>query len=137
MHPSLAAWAAIFLFTQAVEMPLYVLVLRRNLSPEPSIARAAAIGFGATAITHPVVTFMIPRVTAALFEWMAARGMTVVWNGAFRWLVLAVCCEGFAVGVEAIYLRAFKLRRALLWSLAINFASASLGLCCSLLFGWP
>src|SRR4051812_34721734 len=118
MRPSLAAWALIFLFTQAVEVPLYVLVLRKNLSPKPSILRAAAIGFGATAITHPVVTFVIPRVTAAIFEWMAQRGMSVVWSGAFRWVVLAVCCEGFAVGVEAVYLMAFKLRRALLWSLA-------------------
>jgi hypothetical protein len=137
MRPSFAAWAAIFLFTQAVEVPLYVLVLRRSLEPKPSILRAAAIGFGATAITHPVVTFVIPPVTAALFEWMAQRGIAVVWSGAFRWVVLAICCEGFAVGVEALYLMAFRLRRALLWSLAINFASASLGLCCSLAFGWP
>ena len=137
MRPSFAAWEAIFLFTQAVEVPLLVLVLRRELTPKPSIARAAVIGFGATALTHPVVTFAIPRVTAGLFDWMAQRGMGVVWSGAFRWVVLAACCEGFAVGMEAVYLRAFRLRRALLWSLAVNFASASLGLCCSLLFGWP
>ena len=137
MRPSLAAWAAIFLFTQAVEIPLYVLVLRKNLAPKPSIGRAAAIGFGATAVTHPVVTFVLPRLTDGLFAWMARREMSVVWSGAFRWVVLAACCEGFAVGVEAIYLKAFKLRRALLWSLAINFASAALGLCCSLAFGWP
>ena len=137
MHPSFAAWAAIFVFTQAVEIPLYVLVLRRNLEPKPSIVRAAAIGFGASAITHPVVTFVIPRLTDALFAWMAQREMSLVWSGAFRWVVFAVCCEGFAVGAEAIYLRAFKLERALLWSLAINFASAALGLCCSLSLGWP
>lgn len=137
MRPSFAAWAALFFFTQAVEIPLYVRVLRRNLVPEPSIVRAAAIGFGATAITHPVVTFVIPRLTAGMFDWMAQRGMSVVWSGAFRWIVLAACCEGFAVGVEAIYLRAFRLRRSLLWSLAVNLASASLGLCCSLVFGWP
>jgi hypothetical protein len=137
MRATPAEWAAIFLFTQAVEIPLYVRVLRRNLVPKPSIVRAAVIGFGASAITHPVVTFVIPRWTEALFAWMAQRGMSVVWCGAFRWIVLAACCEGFAVGVEALYLRAFRLRRALLWSLAVNFASASLGLCCSLIFGWP
>lgn len=137
MRPSFAAWAAIFVFTQAVEIPLYVLVLRRSLEPKPSIVRAAAIGFGASAITHPVVTFVIPRLTEGIFGWMAERGMSLVWSGAFRWVVLAACCEGFAVGVEAIYLRAFKLRRALLWSLAVNFASAALGLCCSLSLGWP
>jgi hypothetical protein len=118
-------------------VPLYVWVLRRGVVPKPSIARAAMIGFGATAITHPVVTFVIPGLTAGLFAWMAQRGMSLAWSGAFRWAALAVCCEGFAVGVEAIYLRAFRLRRALLWSLAVNFASASVGLCCSLVLGWP
>jgi hypothetical protein len=137
MRATLLSWAAIFVFTQAVEIPLYVAVLRRNLAVKPSIVRAAAIGFGASAITHPVVTFVIPPLTESLFASMAQRGMSLVWSGAFRWLVLAACCEGFAVGVEAIYLRAFGLRRALLWSLAVNFASASLGLCCSLAFGWP
>src|SRR4051812_13391479 len=101
MRPSFAAWAAIFLFTQAVEIPLYVCVLRRSLEPKPSVVRAAAIGFGASAITHPVVTFVIPRLTEGLFAWMAQREMSVVWSGAFRWMALAACCEGFAVGVEA------------------------------------
>jgi hypothetical protein len=137
MHATVAEWAAVFLFTQAVEVPLYVVVLRRGVIPKPSIARAAAIGFGATAITHPVVTFVIPAFTAAIFAWMAGRGMSLVSSGAFRWIALAGCCESFAVGVEALYLKAFRLPRALLWSLAVNFASASLGLCCSLLFGWP
>ncbi len=137
MRATVAEWAAVFLFTQAVEVPLYVWVLRREIAPKPSVVRAALIGFGATAITHPVVSFVIPGLTAGIFAWMAGRGMSLAGSGAFRWLVLAVCCEGFAVGVEAIYLRAFRLRRALLWSLAVNFVSASLGLCCSLAFGWP
>jgi hypothetical protein len=137
MHATAAEWAAVFLFTQAVEVPLYVIVLRRGIVPKPSIARAAVIGFGATAITHPVVTFLIPGLVAAIFAWMAGRGMSLVSSGAFRWIALAVGCESFAVGVEALYLKAFRLPRALLWSLAVNFASASLGLYCSLLFGWP
>ena len=137
MRATAAEWAAVFLFTQAVEVPLYVIVLRRGIAPKPSIARAAVIGFGATAVTHPVVTFLIPGLVAAIFAWMAGRGMSLVSSGAFRWMALAAACEGFAVGVEALYLKAFRLPRAWLWSLAVNFASASLGLCCSLLFGWP
>jgi hypothetical protein len=137
MRATLAEWASAFLFTQAIEIPLYVRVLRGEVVPKPSMARAAVIAFGASAITHPIVTFVIPRLTEGIFAWMAERGMSVVWSGAFRWVVLAGCCESFAVGVEAIYLRAFRLRRALLWSLAVNFASASLGLCCSLILGWP
>jgi len=137
MHATAAEWAAVFLFTQAVEVPLYVIVLRRGIVPKPSIARAAAIGFGASAITHPVVTFLIPGLVAGIFAWMVGREMSLVSSGTFRWIVLAVGCESFAVGVEAVYLKAFRLPRALLWSLAVNFASASLGLCCSLAFGWP
>ena len=137
MRATAAEWAAVFLFTQAVEVPLYVVLLRRGVVPKPSIARAAAIGFGASAITHPVVTFVIPGLVAGIFAWMAGQGMSLVSSGAFRWIALAVCCESFAVGAEAVYLKAFRLPRALLWSLAVNFASASLGLCCSLAFGWP
>ncbi|MEP7120030.1 MAG: hypothetical protein ABJE95_03930 [Byssovorax sp.] len=114
-----------------------MVILRKSLVPKPSVARAALIGFGASAITHPVVTFVIPGLVARIFAWMAGREIGAVWSGEFRWIVLAACCESFAVGVEAMYLRAFKLPRAFLWSLAVNFASASLGLGCSLAFGWP
>jgi hypothetical protein len=39
--------------------------------------------------------------------------------------------------VEAVYLRAFGLRQALLWSIFANASSAGLGFISRALFRWP
>jgi hypothetical protein len=123
----LAAWLSAFAFTQAVEIPLYVAAVRRSVrrgATQKPLALAAqiALAFGASAVTHPIVWFLIPRIPAGSYAEMVARA------------------ELFAVLVEAFYfyaLEVFDLRRALLWSLLINGASAGLGLLSRWAFGWP
>ncbi|MFS8067770.1 MAG: hypothetical protein ACMG6S_15505 [Byssovorax sp.] len=127
MAGALAAWISAFAFTQAVEIPLYVAVVRRSVragatSRPVSLAAQIALAFGASAVTHPIVWFLIPRIPYGPYAEMVARA------------------ELFAVIVEAFYfyvLEVFDLRRALLWSLAINATSASLGLLSRWAFGWP
>lgn len=119
MSPALGPWLSAFLFTQAVEVPIYTRALGRF---PVSLAARLAIAFGASALTHPIVWFVIPSLH----------------HGSYATLVLRA--ELFAVLVEGFYLYAlgaFDLRRSMLWSLAANGASASLGLACRALFGWP
>ncbi len=104
---ALGAWLLAFAFTQAVEIPIY----RRAGAP-------LWVAFGASALTHPVVWFVFPR---AGLEWI----WMVVWAETFAWLL------------EALWLRWHGVRRPLLWSLAANGASLSLGLITRGLFGVP
>ena len=127
MAGALAAWISAFAFTQAVEVPLYVAVVRRSVrggaTARPvGLAAQIALAFGASVVTHPIVWFLIPRIPVGSYEEMVAR------------------CEIFAVVVEAFYfyaLEVLSLRRALFWSLVINATSASLGLLSRWAFGWP
>jgi hypothetical protein len=100
-----------------VEIPIDVFALEHDGPPRPWWQRAI-IAFGASAITHPIVWFVFPRIT-----------------GNYNMMVLEA--ETFAVVVEAIYLRLFGLRNALLWSIVANMASAGLGLGFRYFFGWP
>ena len=134
MARALAAWLAAFFFTQTVEVPIYVIALRRGLlawgvgPPARSAADARSllalylIGFGASALTHPIVWFVFPRLPIGSY------------------VVMVACAEVFAVVVEGVYLRALgvvSLRRGLMLSLLANAASASLGLTCRAVFGAP
>jgi hypothetical protein len=106
----MSAWLVAFLFTQVVEVPLYL--------------RAGArwhVALLASTLTHPVVWFGFPL----LYRW-----------GVGYW-GMAVLAEAFAVGVEAVWLSARGVRRALRWSLLANVASVTLGLLSRELFGWP
>lgn len=123
----LQAWLAAFLFTEAVEIPLYLLALR----PPPRLA--ALLGAGqvpgspgvhlgvaalASLLTHPFVWFAFPLLDAPYLAQVASA-------------------EAFAVLVEAGWLRAAGLRHALLWSLLANGASLGLGLLSRAAFGVP
>lgn len=134
MARALAAWLAAFFFTQAVEVPIYVVALRRGspargAGPETRSAPDArslltlyGIGFGASALTHPIVWFVSPRLPFGSYMAMLA------------------CAEVFAVVVEGVYLRALggvSLRRGLMLSLLANAASVILGLACRAAFGAP
>jgi hypothetical protein len=92
-------WLTYFLFTQIIEIPIYGYALRGRV----------AVAFGASAITHPIVWFVFPRLIDS-------------------WWPMVLAAESFAVIAEAIWLRAFGLRRALAWSLAANGASFLFGL---------
>jgi hypothetical protein len=111
----LTAWLSAFFFTQCVETPIYAKLAKTGWLP----------AFGASALTHPVVWFVIPAL------WRR-------WNlGGGYWGMVAVA-EGFAIVAEALYLGlGFKLKRAFAWSLLANAASAGFGLLSRWAFGWP
>jgi hypothetical protein len=124
MAPVIRAWLGAFLFTQAVEVPIWAHGLRHHRTVRAGgeawpLWVNFAVAFGASAITHPCVWFLIPR-------W-APGG----------YLAMVIQAEAFAVVVEALYMDSFGLRRPLLWSLGANGASAGLGLLSRALFGWP
>ena len=104
------SWAIAFLFTQMVEVPIYAVGLRVGLLP----------AFGASAITHPVLWFVIFPYLHLSYFWLIVIG------------------EGFAFLAEAAYFAfLFRRRRALLWSALANTASFSTGMLSRWLFGIP
>jgi hypothetical protein len=107
-------WLAAFALTQAVEIP----VVWRAL-PERGRWARLAIAAGGSALTHPIVWFVAPRVIPA------------------GWTVRVAVAETFAVLVEAVWLRAFGVRRAFWWSLLANASSLATGLLVRAAFGWP
>jgi hypothetical protein len=82
------------------------------------------VAFGASAITHPVVWFVMP--------WLWLR---IGYPGGYWAMVSAA--EAFAVLVEAAYFVGFRLRSALAWAVVANAASLGLGLLSRSTFGWP
>jgi hypothetical protein len=126
-------WLVAFVWTQAVEVPLYAHALRAR---RRGLRYAAA--FGASALTHPVVWFVAPRAWEALYLWLVAAvpGFRIR-SPLGRYACLLALAETFAVVVEAGWLRAFGARPALAWALLANAASLGLGLAARALWGWP
>lgn len=108
------SWITAFVLTQVIELPIYAWGTR---DAGLSVPWRLWIAFGASAVTHPVVWFVLrPQLSPALgFE-----GFFLV-------------AETFAVVAEALYLRAFGIARPWSLALAANATSASAGL---LLWGW-
>jgi hypothetical protein len=107
----MVAWFYAFIFTQLVEVPIYSV----GLPCRPLIA------FGASAITHPVVWF-------------------VIFNPAFEasYVTRIVVAEIFAWGAEAAYFAIIlRKRRVILWSFIANASSFGAGLLSRWLFGIP
>jgi hypothetical protein len=116
------AWLGAFALTQIVEVPIYLRALLARDDPDRPFDRllpALLVGFGASAITHPIVWFVMPQLIPNDYVLMVA------------------VAETFAVLAEAAWLRAFGLRRALLWALFCNAASVLVGLTLRHTFGWP
>lgn len=101
-------WLSAFVFTELVETGIYV----QALGTRP-LRERLAIGLGASAITHPLVWYVIPDVT---------HSFAIAW-----WPTVGIA-ETFAVVIEAIWLWAFGVKRAFWWSLAANGTSFTLGL---------
>ena len=97
------AWLAAFAVTQIVEVPIYAIALR-----ERAWASRLALAFGASAITHPFVWFLFPRLVQDYWT-------------------MVVLAEAFAVLVEAGWLWCFGLKRAILWTLLANGTSVGVG----------
>ena len=122
----MSAWLAAFLFTELVETPIYTRALRDaregvrdDEAAQATLARAIAIAFAASALTHPIVWFVMPRLIPG------------------DYLTMVAIAEAFAVLAEAAWMRAFGLRRALLWALFANASSLCIGLILRRTFGWP
>ena len=113
------AWLGAFLVGQAIEVPVYALALRRR---RPRLASRLLLAFAPTALTHPIVWFVFPRLFTDDRYW-----------------TMVLLAELFAVAVEAIVVRLAGLewRLAVAASLAANGASVALGLAGRQLFGWP
>ncbi len=111
----MSAWLAAFAFTQLVETPLYVLWPLRDRP----LARALPLAFAASALTHPIVWFVMPHLVPGDY-----------------WTMVAVA-EVFAVTAEAGWLRLVGVRRPWLPALLVNAASLGLGLMSRWAFGWP
>ena len=119
MSPWFLAWLSAFAVTQVVECPIYVRALIEEREPPTRWPLALALAFAASAITHPVVWFVFPRLIPGPY------------------LVMVAAAELFAIGVEAAWLRGFGLRRALLWAVFANAASVVVGVALRQLVGWP
>jgi hypothetical protein len=124
---SIGAWFDAFAFTQIVEIPVYVLAMRHALgtghaSRPRTLPIQLLVAFGASAITHPAVWFVIPRVPSASYEEYVIRAEM------FAWLVEAF----YFYSLHVVYLR-----RALVWAFVANALSAGLGFACRAAFGWP
>jgi hypothetical protein len=110
------AWLNAFLFTQAVEVPVYVAGLRRlgeqprwraGAGPLPLLGQLL-LALLLSAVTHPVVWFVWPRLV-------------------LNYPIMVACAEVFAVTVEALLLAGSGCRRPLLLSFLANAASFGLG----------
>ena len=115
------AWVRAFVFTQAIEVPIYVAAMGLPLfeSRRPLWQRCA-IAFLCSLVTHPFVWFLFPRLIPGYEN--------------YPYMVLAA--ETFAVVVEALILWGFGVRRALMLSFLVNMTSMSLGFLLRTLFGW-
>lgn len=114
-------WVTAFVFTQCVEMGFFV---NAHHAPRP-LRERLAIAFACSAITHPLVWFVLPDVSHALFE---SAGIT--WGSTAQYWGGVAIAETFAVLAEAAFLASFGVRHALLWSLGANATSVVLGLYC-------
>lgn len=115
----LTAWLGAFALTQLVETPIHAAAL----GPDRPWSRRLLLGFGASALTHPIVFLGFPRLMPGHFA------------GDY-WTAVAAA-EAFAVAVEALYLSRLGVARAIGWSLLANGASVVVGQLSRAAFGWP
>ena len=115
-------WFKAFLFTQAFEIPVYMVALSRY-RPELRWYTRLAFSFEASAITHPFVWFLFPY-------------FTLGHEPDYYWNVVVPAAETFAVTVEALYFWRLRVKLALGWTLLANGLSFGLGLLSRDLFGW-
>ena len=103
------SWLTAFALTQSIEVPTYWLGTRHM---GLQALERLGIGFGCSALTHPVVWFL-------LWPWLFP---TIGF-----WPFFAVA-ETFAVAGEALYLRVFGVKHPVRLSLLANSISATVGL---------
>lgn len=121
----LASFALAFAITQIVEVPIYLRALRHR-EPPLSWPRRASIAFGASLFTHPIVWFVMPALSMSLYATALHAGAPNLGETG-RTLLYGALAEGFAVIAEALYLKAFRATRPLVWSALSNATSVVVG----------
>lgn len=129
-------WFIAFVFTQALEVPIYYVALgRREGARERDQVWRVGFGFLASMATHPYVWFVIPSLFYSRM-WDTLT-YTQPWLEGWRYPLFFVTAESFAVVAEALLLKALRVPRPLLWALVANATSAGLGMLLRELVGWP
>ncbi|NUP12284.1 MAG: hypothetical protein HOW73_40075 [Polyangiaceae bacterium] len=98
------------------------------------------VGFGASAITHPLVVFVIWPLWAFVYTGLARAFPGFALGDEADFLVYGAAAETFAFLTETGWLASaggLGIRREALASLIANAASALLGLLASVTTGWP
>jgi hypothetical protein len=117
----LLGWVRAFVFTQLVEVPLYVAALSfTRLCVKKPLWQKLGVAFLCSLVTHPVVWFVFPRIMDAYEDYV----------------LMVIEAETFAVVIEALILRRFGLRWALLVAFVTNMSSMSLGFLIRYLWHW-
>lgn len=105
-------WLYAYALTQLCEIPIYWQALRDRPKKERFL-----LAFGASALTHPFVSFFFPELADVL---------TRAHPESYFWTYVAIA-ETFAYSAEALYLHALGVKRGWLWSIAANSTSLGMG----------
>jgi len=121
------AWFLAFLFTQVVEIPIYMRGLRVRVYE----------AFGASAFTHPIVWFVIPPLCDWFYFNLMAPHPALRFSADARYGAMVVVAETFAIVGEAFYFKCLDKKNTWRWSLAANLTSVTLGMISRELVGVP
>ncbi len=142
LSPRQLDWLRSFVFTMAVEVPVFVWMARSyRASPRVTLRRAALAGAWGTCMTHPVLWFLWPGLyVATLGLLLAPESLTqeygrqaiyfvmdpahVFWSGVAIAELLIACIESVTFWLVA---RPIPLSRAVAASFLANAASYGLG----------
>lgn len=120
-------WFWAFLFTQVVEVPIYMRGIRARFHE----------ALGASSLTHPIVWFVIPELMDWFYLTILERHASIWLTSSTRYGIMVFVAEVFAVVAEALYFRFIGLEKPWRWSLIANMASFGLGSLSRAWFGVP
>ena len=121
-------WLVAFVFTQAVEVPIYTLALTRlggqlrapktEAGPPLPLSLRLFVAFAASLVTHPVVWFVFP----------------LLMQTGVGYVPMVAAAELFAVVIEALWLQRCRVSHPARWSVIANASSLCVGL--GLRYAW-
>ncbi|HRI65804.1 MAG TPA: hypothetical protein PK156_16270 [Polyangium sp.] len=120
-------WFWAFLFTQIVEVPIYMRGMRARFHE----------ALGASSLTHPIVWFVIPELCDRFYLTILSRRADIWLPSSTRYVLMIIVAEVFAVVMEALYFRFLRLPNPWRWSFIANMASFGLGMISRHTLGFP
>jgi hypothetical protein len=96
-------WFWAFLFTQVVEVPIYMRGIRARFHE----------ALGASSLTHPIVWFVIPELMDWFYLTILERHASIWLTSSTRYGIMVFVAEVFAVVAEALYFRFIGSRKTL------------------------